>query len=200
MVLLACGRGPGTGQGNSQAPRPLPRTKRSGEAGSSRSLSTKVLIALKLLDGKGRGELKNFPLVVALVERTEAVSSSTRGALAGLQITVPRPAQHGSLQGYKNGFWGRLPTLWATLPQDLVQQGSRSDWSKIAGRAAKFLVTGIFSPPKRKKPVKDSSSLDHRSAPFVPSSNLVWPKAPAQYLIKQVTDALGICKTIVVAA
>lgn len=108
-----------------------------------------ISFALKLMDGKARGPLKDFIPVLYRAAVHEFIASRTRGKLAaaGLQVAAPRPATAGSLDSYKYGFWGALPRIWAKLPQDLVMLGAKSGWLKIKSRCTRFLRTSSLLNP-----------------------------------------------------
>ena len=60
---------------------------------------------------------------------------------------------------YKRGFWGVLPGIWSTLPQDLVSGGRVRGWLKIKSRCTRYIMheelpKKIHRKSKRKKDSK----------------------------------------------
>ena len=108
-------------------------------------------LALKLLDGKTRGELKNFvpkliePLIKALQEED---SSNTRrnSNCSQSQILV----KSNSLDVYKRGFVCALPRIWSRIPIEIIDRGAARCWLEIKTACCDFL-TGKSKPPSLKK-------------------------------------------------
>jgi len=96
--------------------------------------------ALKLLDGKARGELKNFIPIVT--EPLRLCKKRTRQSLEGTQILPTVRAK--SLDVYKKSFRGVLPRIWARIPQEIISKGANKGtkrcWLKIKTKCVDFLI------------------------------------------------------------
>lgn len=72
--------------------------------------------ALKLMDGEARGEFKNH--IPQLYEPLQLSRKRTRQVIEGKQVKSRVSAK--SLDVFRRGFYGALPSIWRKLPQDLV--------------------------------------------------------------------------------
>jgi hypothetical protein len=143
-----------------------------------------VAFALKLMDGKARGVLKDF--IPALVEKDvpNAVHGSGRSNCYGLLMPdyVDKVKGFHSLDVFKRGFWGTLPRVWSTLPQRLVVAGKARGWLKIKKKCVRFITLG--EKPKMKLPrsanhaliskahsTKLNNELNAQAPVFVPNSS-----------------------------
>ena len=91
-------------------------------------------LALKMLDGRARGELATFK--PTLCEPLRLCKKRTRQSLEGTQVVQKvRPK---SLDVYKRGFFGVLPEIWSRIPKRIVQRGERVGWLKIKSACTKF--------------------------------------------------------------
>ena len=81
-----------------------------------------MALALKLLDGKARGELKNF--VPRLIEPLRLCKNRTRQVLEGTQVAPM--IRSNSLDVYKRGlsFVCALPKIWSRLPIEIINRGA----------------------------------------------------------------------------
>ena len=86
-----------------------------------------VAFTLKLLDGKGRGVLKEF--VPEFVDNSKLHNYSTQHASKGIQL-VDR-SRHNSLVAFDRSYLGSIHKIWRKLPHDLVQKGAKHGWLKI---------------------------------------------------------------------
>ena len=77
-------------------------------------------LELKLLDGKARGELKNFIPIVT--EPLRLCKKRTRQCLEGTQILPTVRAK--SLNVYRRSFRGVPPRIWARIPQEIISKGA----------------------------------------------------------------------------
>ena len=106
--------------------------------------------ALKLLDGKARGVLKNFIPVVT--EPLRLCKKRTRQCLEGTQILPTVRAK--SLDVYRRSLRGVLPRIWARVPQEIISiganKGTKRCWLKIKTNCVDFL-TGKKKPNIHKK-------------------------------------------------
>ena len=93
-------------------------------------------LALKLLDGKCRGELNGF--VPKLIEPLRLCKKRTRNSLEGLQVASKVRAK--SLDVYRRGFQGALPRIWSRIPIDIITKGERKGWLKIKSDCVDFLT------------------------------------------------------------
>jgi len=103
-------------------------------------------LALKLLDGKCRGELNEF--VPKLIEPLRLCKKRTRNSLEGVQIAPKAKAK--SLDVYKRGFHGALPKIWSKIPIDIITKGEHKGWLKIKSDCVDFL-TGTSTTKIHKK-------------------------------------------------
>ena len=103
-------------------------------------------IALKLLDGRGRGELNNF--TPKLTEPLRLCRKRTRQTLEGTQVA--RKVKSSSLDVYKRSFEGVLPQIWSKIPREIINKGECKGWLKIKSACTDFL-TGKTKIIKHKK-------------------------------------------------
>ena len=92
--------------------------------------------ALKLLDGKTRGELKHF--VPKLIEPLRLCKKRTRQTLEGTQV-APK-VRPNSLGVYKRGFVCALPEIWSRIPIEIINKGATKGWLKIKNACSDFLT------------------------------------------------------------
>ena len=154
------------------------------ESLASRRSAAAVAFALKLMDGKARGVLKDF--IPALVKKDvpNAVHGSVRSNCYGLLMPdyVDKVKGFHSLDVFKRGFWGTLPRVWSTLPQKLVVAGKARGWLKIKKKCVRFITLG--EKPKMKLPrsanhaliskahsIKLNNELNAQAPVFVPNSS-----------------------------
>ena len=117
-------------------------------------------LALKLLDGKTRGELKNFvpkliePLIKALQEED---SSNTRrnSNCSQSQILV----KSNSLDVYKRGFVCALPRIWSRIPIEIIDRGAARGWLKIKTACCDFLTGKSKAPSLKKRKVSKETEI-----------------------------------------
>ena len=114
-----------------------------------------VSLAVKMLDGRARGELATFKPI--LCEPLRLCKKRTRQSLEGIQVV--RKVRSKSLDVYKRGFFGVLPVGWSRIPTDIVQRGQCKGWLKIKSACTKFL-TGKETPkhPKKRKAENQAES------------------------------------------
>ena len=86
-----------------------------------------MTLALKLLDGKTRGELKNF--VPKLIKPLRLCKKRTRQVLEGTQVAPM--IRSNSLDVYKRGFVCALPKIWSRIPIEIIDGGASNGWLKI---------------------------------------------------------------------
>ena len=103
-------------------------------------------MALKMLDGKVQGELKQFTPVLS--EPLRLTKKRTRNSLEGIQVVSKVRAS--SLDVYKRCFLGALPKIWSKIPIDIIRKGERYGWLKIKATCTDFL-TGKKKSDKHKK-------------------------------------------------
>ena len=110
------------------------------ESLESRRDAAAMSLALKLLAGRGRGILNKFTPCL----RSVVVSRATRTATARSGIQVVSKITSKSLDVTRRSFTGKLPEIWAKVPQRLIQIGATRGWIKIKKRCVK-LLTGKVS-------------------------------------------------------
>jgi acetyl/propionyl-CoA carboxylase alpha subunit len=111
------------------------------ESLQARREAAAMSLALKLLDGKGRGDLQNF--VPALIEPIKMCKRITRHTLDGIQLASNIKAT--SLDVYKRSFQGVLPQIWEKIPSNIIARGKLKGWLKIKTACTNFL-TGKSTP------------------------------------------------------
>ena len=107
--------------------------------------------ALKLMDGQARGVLKNH--IPQLYEPLLLSKKRTRQVIAGKQVKSRINTK--SLDVYRRGFHGALPSIWRKLPQELVTKGYNRGWLKIKTACKNFLLGKVEKPKtsvKKSKP------------------------------------------------
>ena len=102
---------------------------------SRREVAT-LSLALKLLDGNGRGDLQSF--VPTLIEPTKTCKRITRHTLSGTQLASNVIAM--SLDVYKRSFQGVLPKIWERIPSNIIARGKLKGWLKIKTACTNFLT------------------------------------------------------------
>ena len=115
-------------------------------------------LALKMLDGRARGELATFK--PTLCEPLRLCKKRTRQSLEGTQVV--QKVRSKSLDVYKRGFFGVLPQIWSRIPKRIVQRGERVGWLKIKSACTKFLTnqTAQESDDFKKLKVNDNPETD----------------------------------------
>ena len=93
-------------------------------------------LALKLLGGEARGVLKNH--IPQLYEPLQLSRKRTRQVVEGKQVKSRVNAK--SLDVFRRGFHGALPSIWRKLPQELVSNGYNRGWLKIKTICKNFLL------------------------------------------------------------
>ena len=108
-----------------------------------------MALALKLLDGRGRGELNQF--TPALTEPLKLCRKRTRQTLEGIQIV--KKVKTSSLDVYRRSFVGILPQIWSKIPIDIIEKGYSKGWLKIKRDCSNFLTgkTGTESKKSKKQ-------------------------------------------------
>ena len=74
-----------------------------------------------------------------------------------------------SLDMYKRSFWGVLPQIWSTLPQELVREGIEKGWSRIKSRCTKYIIHGALPEPKT-SPKPKLKSKEKSLHAFIPEN------------------------------
>ena len=90
-----------------------------------------------MLDGRGRGVLKNFVPTVIDHSKGSKRCRSSRHAACGLQLESRYKV--GSLDAYKS-YLGCIHHVWSKLPQDVLRIGEKNGWSKITKRCKLHLM------------------------------------------------------------
>ena len=125
------------------------------ESLQSRREAAAMSMGLKLLDGKGRGQLQlHAPVLI-----TNKATRFSRHSATGLQLKSKVKA--GSLEVYRRGFHGLLPSTWRKFPQRIRMRGKEKGWLSIKKACSNFL-TGKIPKVKHKKKVtmKDMVIID----------------------------------------
>jgi len=112
-------------------------------------------LALKLLDGKTRGELKNF--VPKLIEPLRLCKKRTRQTLEGTQIASK--VRSNSLDVYKRGFVCALPRIWSRIPIEIIDRGAARGWLKIKTACCDFLTGKSKAPSLKKRKVSKETEI-----------------------------------------
>jgi hypothetical protein len=120
--------------------------------------------ALKLMDGKARGVLKKH--IPQLYEPILLSRKRTRQVIAGKQIKSKINSK--SLDVYRRGFHGALPSIWRKLPQELVTKGYNRGWLKIKTACKNFLLGKVMKPETSANKIRRSVKQVQR-----PHKNLV---------------------------
>ena len=108
------------------------------ESLQSRREAAAISLTFKLLDGRGRGVLKNFvPTIIDHSEDPKRCRSS-RHAACGLQ--PESRCEVGSLDAYKRSYLGCIHHVWSKLPQDVLRIGEKNGRSKISKRCKLHLM------------------------------------------------------------
>ena len=108
------------------------------ESLQSRREAAAISLTFKLLDGRGRGVLKNFVPKVIDHSKGSKRCRSSRHAACGLQLESR--SKVGSLDAYKRSYLGCVHHIWSKLPQDVLRIGEKSGWSKITKRCKLHLM------------------------------------------------------------
>ena len=108
------------------------------ESLQSRREAAAISLTFKLLDGGGRGVLKNMLPTLVDHSKGKKRGRDTRGAAAGLQIQSRSKVY--SLDAFKRSYLGSIHHIWAKLPQSLVREGEKRGWSKVTKRCKLHLM------------------------------------------------------------
>ena len=135
------------------------------EALGVRREAAAVAFALKSMAGKTRGVLKDFIPAVQEVRAPDNVCAAVRSKQYGW--LMPSYKNHTSLDLYKRGFWGVLPKIWSTLPQELVSEGRSRGWLRIKSRCTRHIIHG-HSP---KKSLGKPKSKSKQRSDFTPENH-----------------------------
>jgi hypothetical protein len=108
------------------------------ESLQSRREAAAISLTFKLLDGRGRGVLKNFVPKVIDHSKGSKRCRSSRHAACGLQLESR--SKVGSLDAYKRSYLGCVHHIWSKLPQDVLRIGEKNGWSKITKRCKLHLM------------------------------------------------------------
>ena len=114
-----------------------------------------MALALKLLDGKARGELKNF--VPRLIEPLRLCKKRTRQVLEGTQVAPM--IRSNSLDVYKRGFVCALPKIWSRIPIEIINRGAAHGWMKIKTACSNFLTGKSKKPSLKKRKVSEKTEI-----------------------------------------
>ena len=113
-------------------------------------------LALKMLDGRARGELATFKPILS--EPLRLCKKRTRQSLEGIQVVQKvRPK---SLDVYRRGFFGVLPMIWSRIPMHIVRRGERVGWLKIKSACTKFLTNQTAQESDGFKKLKENDNPD----------------------------------------
>ena len=102
-----------------------------------------IRLALKLMDGRGRGKLQDFAPQVMDSKSCRPSRHYTNGMR--LETTVKAR----SLNVFKRSFIGAVPVIWNKLPKDIIDKGKARGWTKIKKLCSNFLI-GKQPKPKPK--------------------------------------------------
>ena len=87
--------------------------------------------------------------VPELYEPLQLTRKGTRQVLDGKQLKSR--VKTNSLDAYRRGFHGILPTVWKKIPQEIISVGYNTGWLKIKKRCADWLLGTPSSKCKEKK-------------------------------------------------
>ena len=111
------------------------------ESLQSRREAAAVAFTFKLLDGDGRGVLKDFAPEIMDIP---VCIKRCRHSASGLQL-VSR-AKVRSLNAFKRSYLGSIHTIWAKLPHDLLRVGESKGWGKVTKACKRFLMGKSVNP------------------------------------------------------
>ena len=114
---------------------------------ATRREAAALSFGLKLMNGDARGVLKQH--VPELYEPLQLTRKRTRQVLDGKQLKSR--VKRNSLDAYRRGFHGILPTVWKKIPQEIVSVGYNTGWLKVKKRCADWLLGTSSSKCKEKK-------------------------------------------------
>ena len=126
------------------------------------------------MDGEARGVLKNH--IPQLYEPLQLSRKRTRQVIAGKQVKSRVNAK--SLDVFRRGFHGALPSIWRKLPQDSVSNGYNRGWLKIK-TACKIFLLGK---------VKETQTKCKKSKPAHQGVNVIDGVACATFLQELSSD------------
>jgi len=106
------------------------------ESLQSRREAAVMAMALKMLNGDTRGELKTFTPV--LMEPMRLCKKRTRQSLEGIQVVSKVRTK--SLDVYRRSFQGILPKIWFKIPIEIINRGENRGWLKIKSACTDFLI------------------------------------------------------------
>ena len=95
----------------------------------SRREAAAISLALKLLDGDCRPGLQRYAPTIIDGHYVNH-DHDTQHKLKGIQIQ-PTELSKKPLDIFKRSFFGQLPSIWAKLPQDILEQGQKQSWRRI---------------------------------------------------------------------
>ena len=100
------------------------------ESLESRRAAAAISFSLKILAGQCKGMLNSF--TPTLFVPSSLRMRHSRHALIGIQ--VKSVVKSHSLDVYRRGFLGVLPSLWSSLPHQPIAKGDLRGWLKIKER------------------------------------------------------------------
>ena len=109
------------------------------ESLQSRREAAAISSTLKLLDGKGRGVLNDM---MPEIYDASTLKKRSRHSCTGIQL-VSRSKVY-SLDSFKRSYLGSIHSIWAKLPQSLIQLGNNGGWRRITKRCKRFLVDPVL--------------------------------------------------------
>jgi hypothetical protein len=113
------------------------------ESLESRREAAAIRLALKLMDGRGRGRLQDYaPQIMDM-----GSYRPSRHHTNGMRLKPTVKAR--SLNVFKRSFIGAVPIIWNKLPKDIIDKGKARGWMKIKKLCSNFL-TGKQPKPKQK--------------------------------------------------
>ena len=112
-----------------------------------------MAMALKMLNGDARGELKTFTPV--LMEPMRLCKKRTRQSLEGIQVVSKVRTK--SLDVYRRSFQGILPKIWSKIPIEIINRGEKRGWLKIKSACTDFLIGKTRRENHKKQKVVEKS-------------------------------------------
>ena len=112
-----------------------------------------IAFTLKLLNGDGRGVLKDYvPTLITEFSNKDFVPGP-RHEIRRLQLADR--SKNGSLDIFRDSYLGSIHKIWAKLPVELIERGLEKGWRKITTQC-KDCITGRVRNKKKKgsKPKK----------------------------------------------
>ena len=131
------------------------------ESLESRREAAAVRLALKLMDGQGRGKLQDFAPQIADVGSYRPSRHHTNGMRPKTMAKVR------SLDVFKRSFIGAIPVIWNKLPKGIIEKGKARGWRKIKKLCSNFLTD------KQPKPkAKSTKRTIAKTYQILPSTGL----------------------------